>query len=226
MTHFLPYMLRSKNFKMMLAGIAVLAVFLLMVWARVFYGSMQDFREGVLYLQKGEYIKAVTFFDRSMHWYAPINPHVHQSAERLWEIGEDARKRGDIRLALIAVGTIRRGFVAARSFYQPGGDWIEKCDRRILALQELARSKNKGDSFDESPGNGSMLEDPQVRGPDIFWSIVLLAGLLGWIGSAIALILTRLQTSHKNRVLNVSNFKWIGIWMVCFMTWVVGMIRA
>ena len=225
MTHFLPYMWNTRNFRTILAGVALVVIFLLMVWARVFYGSMQACREGEIHLQKTQYIKAITFFDRSIHWYTPFNPYVHKSAEYLWEISMDAEAKGDIRLALIAARTIRRGFVSARSFYLPGRDWIEKCDLRIFALQEIAQKK-KEDPIDESPGRVSILEDPQVRGPDVFWSIVLLTGLLGWIGSVIVLIMKGFRTSHENGVLNVSNFKWIGLWAVCFVVWIVGMVKA
>ena len=90
MSHFLPHVSNTRNFRTILAGVALLVIFLLMVWARVFYGSMQACREGEIHFQKAQYIKAITFFDRSMHWYTLFNPYVRKSAERPWEISQDA----------------------------------------------------------------------------------------------------------------------------------------
>jgi hypothetical protein len=225
MTYFLPYVLKAGNFRTILTGFALVILFLLMVWGRVFYGSMQTCREGEIHLQKRQYIKAITFFDRSMHWYTPFNPYVHKSARNLWKISMDAQARGDIRLALIAAGTIRRGFVSARSFYVPGRDWIEKCDLRIYELLKIEQDK-KDDSKEEKTIKGSFVDDPQVRAPDIFWSIILLAGFLGWIGSVIALIMSGFRTLYGKRIFNASNLKWLGLWAVCFSAWIVGMIKA
>ena len=225
MTHFLPHVVRTRNLRIIFISVALIVVFLFMIWARAFYGSMQACKEGEIYLQKTQYIKAITFFDRSIHWYTPFNPYVHKSARHLWEISMDAQARGDIRLALIAVRTIRRGFVSARSFYLPSRDWIEKCDLRIYELLRIDQDK-KGNFDEESLVKGSIFDDPQVRGPDIFWSIVLLAGFLGWVGSVIALIMREFRGSGGNRILNASNLKWIGLWAVCFAAWIVGMVMA
>jgi hypothetical protein len=225
MTHFLPYVSNTRNFRTILAGVALVVIFLLMVWARVFYGSMQACREGEIHLQKTQYIKAITFFDRSIHWYTPFNPYVHKSAEHLWKISMDAQARGGIRLALIATRTIRRGFVSARSFYLPGRDWIEKCDLRIYELLKIEQEKNDN-LIEEKIIKGSVFDDPQVRGPDIFWSIILLTGLLGWIGSAIAFLMSGFRTAQETRLFSLSNFKWIMLWAAFFTIWVVGIMKA
>jgi len=196
-----------------------------MVWARVFYGSMRAYQEGELYLNSDRYIKAITFFDRSMHWYAPLNPYVQRSAQRLWEIGKHAQKNGDIRLALISARTIRRGFIAARSLYTPGGDWIEKCDLRIYELLKLDQDR-KGNLKGEKIDIGTVLKDPQVRGPDILWTIFLLAGFLGWIGSVIGFIMSQFRTFKATRFSISSNFKWILFGTFFFAVWIVGMVNA
>ena len=196
-----------------------------MIWARVFYGSMQACQEGETYLKAGQHIKAITFFDRSIHWYTPLNSYVDKSAARLWEISKDAQKRGDIRLALIAAKTIRRGFVAARSFYTPGRDWIERCDLRIHELV-LIEQVRKGELKKGELAEISILDSPQVKGPSILWSIILLTSLLGWIGSVIGFIMSGFRTSQKTRLLSISNLKWIILWATFFAIWVIGMMKA
>ena len=204
---------------------AVTVILLIMVWARAFYGSIQACHEGETYLKANQYIKAVTFFDRSIHWYTPFNPYVEKSAKTLWKMSEEAEARGDIRMALIAARTIRRGFIAARSFYTPGRDWIEKCDLRIYALLKNEQNRKGGLSVGDL-SDLSVLENPQVKGPDVLWSIILLTGLLGWIGSVIGFIMSGFRASYKTSLLSLSNFKWILLWAVFFAIWVVGMMKA
>jgi hypothetical protein len=55
---------------------------LLILWARVFYGSMQDYKTGDAFPREDLTIRAITYFERSLHCYAPINPYVERSAKR------------------------------------------------------------------------------------------------------------------------------------------------
>ena len=221
----MTHLSKSRYFRAILVGLVLIIILLLMVWARVFYGSMQACQEGETYLKAGQHIKAITFFDRSIHWYTPFNPYVHKSAARLWEISKDTQKRGDIRLALIAARTIRRGFLAARSFYTPGRDWIERCDLRIHELVMIEQAQ-KGVLKKGELAEISVVDNPQVKAPDILWSIILLTSLMGWIGSAIAFITSGFRASHKTSLLSFSKFKWIVLWAAFFAIWVIGMMRA
>ena len=225
MTHFLLHLSKSRSLKTIFVGFGLIIILLFMVWVRVFYGSIQSFQEGEIHFKANQYIKAISFFDRSIHWYTPFNPYVYKSARHLWEISMDAQARGDIRLALIAVKTIKRGFVAARSFYTPGRDWIEKCDIRISELLKFERGR-KGHLKREGKMEVAVLDNSQVKGPDILWSIILLIGFLGWIGSAIGFIISRFRTSNASGLLSFSNFKWVLFWAVFFAIWIVGMMKA
>ena len=186
-----------RQLKIIFVATILIVIFLIMVWARAFYGSMQAYQKGELYLKEGQYIKAITFFDRSMHWYAPLNPYVRKSAQHLWKISKTSRKNGDIRLSLIAVRTIKRGYLAARSFYSPGRKWIEKCDLRIqelLMIEEGRKSSEKEGGLADS-----MFKETEVKAPHVMWSIVLLIGLLGWIGSVLIFIMSRFQVSQEGK---------------------------
>ena len=71
-------------------------------------------------MEKGQYIEAVNFFDRCLHWYTPFNPYVNKSAERLWEISKLAEEKGDIRLAMIAVRNTQAGVHFSQKFLYSG----------------------------------------------------------------------------------------------------------
>jgi hypothetical protein len=206
----------KKPFTRVIAiAIGLTLVVLALVSMRAFFESMHAYREGEGYFEKQQYVKAITFFDRSIHWYAPFNLYVHKSAQRLWEIGALAEQQGDIALALIATRTIRRGFLAARSFYTPGRNWIDRCDVRIASLMAQDLSARISLPPQASP--------PE---PNVLWTLVLEVGLIGWVGSAIGFLILSLRGGQTVSLRSGAAIFW-GIMVVVFYAmWIVGMMRA
>ncbi|MFH1350087.1 MAG: hypothetical protein ABII26_04035, partial [Pseudomonadota bacterium] len=202
-----------------------IALFLCIVWGRAFYGSMRSYHEGEKYLSQQKYIKAITFFDRSIHWYTPFNPYIEGSVERLWEIGIHAEKEGDIRLALIAFQTIRGGFIAARSFFSPGKSWIEKCQLKIEEIvKRTEKQREDREGLDASVKDHLPIQRIVTPGP--LWSGVVEIGFLGWIGGVIGFII--FGVGRKEKVLNykVHFLTWMAITAFFFTLWIVGMMKA
>lgn len=215
--------LNHRYFKTICIVLGIIVLMFAMVWARAFYGSMKAFNRGESLLAGKEYIRAVTFYDRSIHWYTPLNPYVQRSAERLWEISVWAEETGDIKLALIACRTIRRGFYAASSVYQPGKNWIEKCDDKIDKLV-LLEEKERGIVMEKRDLERLQHVNQKVKAPNIFWTIVLEIGFLGWIGSVIGFI--RFVIGNNGERKHYRFIIWGGITVVFFSMWIVGMTMA
>lgn len=207
--------------KVISAAIGLILVVLALVWTRAFFVSMQAYQEGEGYFKKQQHIKAISFFDRSIHWYAPFNPYVHKSAQRLWEMCAQAEQQGDIQLALIATRTIRRGFLAARSFYTPGRDWIDRCDAKIASLMDQD-SKARPLS-----GAAEVSSPPQATPePNVFWTLILEVGFIGWIGSVIGFLMLSLTGGQTARLKSMAAIFW-GIMVIIFYAmWIIGMMRA
>ena len=216
---------KYKYVKMTCMILALIAVLLIIVWARAFYGSMQAYQKGETYLEERRYVKAVTFFDRSIHWYTPFNPYVRKSAERLWEIGLIAERKGDIKLALIAFRTIRRGFYAASNFITPGKNWIEKSESKIDALVAIEEEK-KGGGEDFDAEKKLIIQNQKTTPPSIFWSIILEIGFLGWVGSVIGLIMLMVKPKEGSKYLFSGRVILIGLTLFFFAFWIVGMMKA
>jgi hypothetical protein len=205
--------------------LVLVAVAFAMVWARAFYGSMQAYQQGEACLEKDQYIRAVTFFDRSIRWYTPLNPYVRKSAERLWEIGMLAKQQDDIRLALIAMRTIRRGFYAAGSVYTPGKDWIKRCNVQISRLMEIDQS------YRETEGGSGALDKStpgslEATSPSTPWSIIVEIGFLGWIGSVVGFIMFACKDSGEARLFARPALVWGCLSLIFFALWIVAMMRA
>lgn len=216
---------KLKDMKMIFMILGLITIILLMVCARTFYGSMKAYHKGETYLKEKQYIRAITFFDRSIHWYTPFNPYVERSAERLWNIGKNAEQKGDTKLALIAFRTIRGGFYSTNSFYKPGREWIKQCDIKINQLMQLELRKRG--TPDSSKVKGRYITERQKDpSPSIFWTIFLEVGFLGWIGPVMGFILFILGRKGESENSIFSSLTWIALIFIFFTMWIVGMMKA
>jgi len=217
--------IRTKRMRTGLMILGLVAVALVMVWVRAFFGSMRAYQRAEAHLVENQQIKAITFFDRSIHWYTPLNPYVQRSAERLWQISMEAEQKGDIHLALIATRTIRRGFYSAKSFYTPGKYWIRKSDLRIKELIGLERSSRGLPSF--SPEDAAKSPERQKAKPiSTFWRIIVAIGFLGWIGSTLGLIIFAWKDDQRATFLNSRGWRWGSTALIFFALWIIGMVKA
>lgn len=205
--------------------LCLVAIGLIMVWARAFYGSMKAYQRGEMYLEEEQYVRAVTFFDRSMHWYTPFNPYVRKSAERLWGIGEFAEKEGDLQLALMAYRTIRHGFYGASHFMTPGMAWINRSEGKIDTLLGLEK---RGEQVPDETLTlrEKILEDQKSSSPSVLWTTVLEIGFLGWISSIICLILFTFGRKKGDSYRTSLTFLWITLAVLFFVLWIIGMMKA
>ena len=119
---------------MIVKAVSIGVLVMLVLWARVFYGSMKDYETGETLLKENQVIRAITYFDRSLHWYAPINPYSEKAATRLWEIGEKAEKEGDLRMARIAFESIRNASYGTTHVFTPRKEWIKRAESKINEL--------------------------------------------------------------------------------------------
>lgn len=200
-------------------------IMLIMVWSSVCYRSMQNFHKGEFYFNTQEYIKAITYFDRSIHWYAPFNPYVKKSVQRIWAIGKQAKEKENIKLALIAYRTIRNGFFGAYSFYQPGIEWIEQCEKDIFDLTKLKIQEKWGQKRSESLRKKDVFKEKANR-PEILWTVIVEIGFWGWIAAMSVYIFIRFSsgTNSKIRILAVRKCY---VLLICFyILWIMGMIKA
>jgi hypothetical protein len=195
------------------------------IWTRAFIGSMKDFAQGEVFFHDKQYIKAVTFFDRSMHWYMPFNPYIERSATYLLEISKRAEENDDYRLSLISIEAIRNSFYSSRSFYSPGTAWIKRSEDRIRDLV-----KNQNEEMLQGDDIYSMenvyRQRIEYNDPDIFWTIILEIGLFGWIGAVIGFIFFYLGAENKSNGFIHSYWFWILLAGINYSLWIFGIIKA
>jgi len=196
-----------------------------MVWARAFYGAWHAYRQADECLKTGDHVRAIALFDRSIRWYAPFNPHVFRSVDRLWEMAVRAEQEGDPSTALMALRTIRRGFYGARNLYDPGTDWTEKCDARIRKIIE-AEDAEQNENVPDDARRLFPSEDHVMNTPHTGWSMVVTLSFLGWIGSAIGLVSFAFRDGLKPKFVASQAVIWGCCILVLFTLWIASMLRA
>jgi tetratricopeptide (TPR) repeat protein len=198
--------------------------------AVVVYVGIQGYREHQKALTaraEGDLAEAITHYQRSIKWYLPGAPFGNRSAEGLWEIGEAAQERGDQETALTAFQELRSSFYAARSFYTPGKEWIEKCNQKLAVLmaeREVSSSEKKKKASLEELRQKHLDILGQKDRPDYFWSIVLEIGFFGWVGAVVGFIM-QVFRGEKGFVVRRA-LGWGSLFLISYATWIIGMLKA
>jgi len=226
MTNLFRQFIRYKLTRNIVLIFLFLAVIFITLWTRALIGSMRNFAEGEAFFRDKQYVKAITFFDRSMHWYTPFNPYIKKSAESLWKISEQAEQINDERLSLFAIETIRNSFYSSRSFYSPDNAWIERCDDKIRDIlknqnEKILQGKDEFYHHNKIYGHNIVYNDP-----NIFWTIVLEIGFLGWIGAVLGFIFFNLRPCLKTGKYVHTYWFWILLAGINYSLWIFGLIKA
>ena len=215
-SNFIPGKRRVSIVILKAASVAVLL--LLVLWGRVFYGSMEDFKTGENLLKENQTIRAITYFDRSLHWYAPFNPYAERSAERLWEIGEKAEKEGDRRMARIAFESIRNARYGTSHVFTPGEEWIDKVESRIKTLE--------GANAPEGDGQAELGNPKKSPHPHVGWSASVVVGFLGWIASIVGFIAFAFRREKPTGKAFGKGLLWACLILAFATLWIMGMFMA
>jgi hypothetical protein len=215
-------MLKKYLFK----GAAVVAFITLLVAGKVFYLQRSHFMNAEDFSSKQEWKLAIREYDNAMHFYTPLSPYIRRSAEKLWLIGEMFEKQGRPEWARLAYASIRSSLYASRSFYTPNKDWIRKCDDRIADLNTRLLIREGS----AKPGEADTEKLKQLyllrvsRAPDTLWAVLAEVAFLGWLVSALHIILKGFDGSGKHGM----RFGLYGIifFLATFTLWVVSLLKA
>ncbi len=126
---------KAKTITVNLLVIALLSI--LLIWGNTCYRQWRQFNNGEKALAENRLVAAIAGYESAIHMYTPMSPLVERSAARLWEIVRRCEAQGDPERALIACRSLRSSFYATRGLYQPGREWIARCDAKIAELVKL-----------------------------------------------------------------------------------------
>jgi len=122
-------------------SVVIVLICLLLFFAGTWWRMQDQFALGEAALQRGDFAAAVAGYESAIHMYIPFNDTIEIAARRLWSIGENNERLGDINRALISYRALRSSFYADRWLITPGEEWIARCDKRIAALVPLQKER-------------------------------------------------------------------------------------
>lgn len=122
-------------------SVIIIIISLLMLFVSTWWRMNSQFTLGEAALRRGDFTGAIAGFESALHMYIPSHPVIEKAAEKLWQIGENNERLGDVNRALIAYRSLRSSFYADHWLVTPGKTWIEKCDKKIAALKPLQHER-------------------------------------------------------------------------------------
>lgn len=194
---------RYRNIVFLIVSIILPAV---MTFIKVYSRSAKEYHAAEEAYKNGNYLSAIVHYERSIHWYIPVNQYIADSANSLWKIGKIMEKRGDIKMALIAYRSLRSSFYSARSLYTPYREWINRCNDKISTLTAKSEALT------------------QDNAPHPWRSIFLEIGFIGWICCTVGLIMNVFNTDES--INRRSALCWGTSFGIFYTVWIIAMIKT
>lgn len=210
----------------LIKGLIAFIIFIVLLWGKVLYMQRSHFLKAEKYFNTSDWKLAIREYDSVMHAYSPWSPYIGKSAERLWTIGKMFEREDKPEWALNAFSAIRSSFFASRSLYTPGKEWIEKCDDEIsgLDVKMLIRDGSLKPE-DAASERAKLLYVMKVdRAPAPGWSVFVEASFLGWVASAVFMILRGFD--EKGRMRTRSALYGLLCFTLSFALWVISLLKA
>jgi len=184
---------------------------------RLVLDSKAHFEDGEDLARDGDRSLALLELEEAARAYVPGSPYPRRAIERIGIIAKGHEMRGDTSSARAAWESIRRSVLSTRHFVQPNRDLLERAERELKRLADARRGHGQGAETNPI----ARPEDPSPAG-----SILLFAGLLVWIGGALALLV---RPRHEEQQRSFSAGRLLS-WTACLgglvlwlaMSWIAG----
>jgi hypothetical protein len=147
---------------------------------RAYLNGKRHYAEAMRLSSEGDTEKAVPSFEDAVRAYFPGSPYPEKAIRELEILAKAAEMRGDAARAWTVLEATRRAILSTRHVTQPYEQQLKKTENAIRRVQ----TRQKG-AFAGS------LENLTARpiDPSPLFSVILVLGLLGWSGGALALCL-------------------------------------
>lgn len=168
-------------------------------------------------------IDSVKAYERVILNHFPLSPYTKKAVNKLLEQCE-VFKENDGKL--YCYETLRSSLIQIRSFYQPYSEVIEKIKPKIAELRAKEKIAWEYNTLTMKDYDQIYSEQMVIlnydNAPSLFWSIVTVSSLLGWIGSIIIVIFKGLTKPVNKRWLT----RGIALYFIFFFLWILSLCQA
>ena len=120
-----------------------------------------------------ENYRLILYYQRSCQFYFPFSPIFSKGINKLIYLGSKFEQQRERKLAKAAWLGAKSCIMLSRGFYLPYKNKLRLINKHIASL------------FNDK----NALERSNIKDPDIFYSLLMIIGLLLWIGSGIYIII-------------------------------------
>lgn len=157
---------------------------------RVTTSGVGELRQARDFESSGELHEAAIRYGRAIRMHLPGFPVPARAGDALLALAAQHEGAGDLLEARFCLEELRSGFLATRSVYQPGADFIAEAERRLVPLMlEDRRGDWPPRSLPpEQRADAVRAVLQQREDPRLLWVLVMGLGYALWLGAAGAAI--------------------------------------
>ncbi len=209
-------------------AVLCLAFCSLVVFARVGFTSLTEYREGLALESEQRWHEAAVRHGRAIHMYLPLSPLPAKAGDRLLDLAEAATARGEPTEARFCYEELRSGFLSIRSFYQPGKGYIAAAEDGLVPLVLADERGNWPDRSLRPADREGVVRDKlaEREDPALLWVLVMGLGYLVWLGAAGAGIWKALPVAAEEPVRWAILGRFAGLSLVGYGLWLLGVWQA
>lgn len=188
---------RARTWIFVAAG---LALCLGLVTGRLLWQSREALRAGEAAEARGDLATASFEYLDAARLYVPGSPFARTAYDRLAAIADRADAAGDLQNARRALEAIRAAALGTRSFYTPYADRLAAADRRLAGLYAAIEDPRlQPGASDEERAAWHAERLARHPGPRLPFVFLTLAGLAGWLASAVVFLTRGLDAGLRLR---------------------------
>jgi hypothetical protein len=201
---------------------------MLVVVARVGATGLGEYHRAQGFEDIGQPHEAAVHYGRAIHMYLPLSPLPSKAATRLIALAEASQRAGEVDEARFCYEELRSGFLAVRSFYQPGDAFIKRAEEALTGIMlSDPRASWPDRALPDSRREAIVREVLQEReDPSLPWVVVMGFGYLLWLGAAAAAIWRGLPTDGDSPIVWAQVRRFGALSLVGYLVWILGVALA
>ena len=204
----------NKKTIVLLLVIIFLAFFIRMLYSQYIYMKESEKTNGL------EKVKA---YEKVVLFHFPLSPYTKKAVEGIMRECEALKENNE---KLYCYETLRSNLIQIKSFYQPYKNVILSINPKIAHFRTIEMINWKENKFTMKDYQSLYSFHLNLlnydNAPSIFWSIITVFSLIGWIGSVFLIILKGLGTPLNKRILISGTAGFI----LFFTLWLIGLYMA
>ena len=202
----------------MRGAVTVLAGLVLIILGTLLIRAEVSWQRAAAYRAEGDHQAAVRSARGVFDLYVPGNPRLQDASKLMWEVAAAQKAEGNVAAAVETLRMLRSAWIGVRA-PAGGGGWIGRSEEQIARL--LANASGQAGAGEAEDALLARMRAPMR--PSGVWGALAALGFAGWLLATVGLIG---RGAGRDGRFGKGSVSWAGVIALCYMIWIVGMMRA